>query len=193
LGLHPWVADEPISLSQLADQLRAPKMVAIGEIGLDFALPKFNHNQQLNILREQLELAIKLDFPVLLHCRGAFEELLQLLQDYAPNLRGVIHAFSKGAELARRFIDLGFHIAFGGAITRPHATKARQSAASIALERLVLETDAPSIGLDGISPEAVEPCHIATIGESLAQLRNGSLEDIAMKTTENARALFNLP
>jgi TatD DNase family protein len=200
-GLHPWVAEEPLDLDRLARLLREEHAVAVGEIGLDFAIEEAAPGaargaevraRQLAILTSQLELARDLELPVLLHCRAAFEELLALLARHAPRLRGVVHAFSRGPELGRRFLELGLHLGFGGALTRDRANRAQRTVTVVPEERLLLETDAPSIGLQGIEPARVEPCHTLPIAEAMARLRGVSLESIARSTTENARALFQL-
>jgi TatD DNase family protein len=191
-GLHPWVATEPLDAERLAALLRDQRAVAVGEIGLDFVIDDPQRERQQQVLRAQLEVAVELGLPVLLHCRGAFEEMIAALRPFAPRLRGVVHAFSRGPELAARLCALGLHLAFGGAITRPRAERARGSARSASRDRILLETDAPSIGLEGIEPERVEPLHVAVIAESLAALRGEPLADVARMTTDNARALFAL-
>jgi len=192
-GLHPWVAHEPLDPERLADELRNRRAVAVGEIGLDFTIEKFDRARQVEVLRMQLDVAAALDLPAMLHCRGAFEEMLALLGERTPRVRGVVHAFSRGPELAKRFLDLGLHVAFGGAITRPNATRARRSAAAVPGDRVVLETDAPSIGLHGVEAAKVEPRHTAEVARALAEIRGETFEAIAERTTENARALFHLP
>jgi TatD DNase family protein len=192
LGVHPWVADQPVSLDNLADQLMKHNAVAVGEIGLDFKVHVPRKSQRV-LFEGQLRLAAELDLPVLLHVRGAFDEMLATLAECEPRPSGVIHAFSRGPELAARFLSLGFHIAFGGAITHPRATRARRAAKSVPLERIVLETDAPSIALEGIAPADVEPAHTADVAAALAEIREQPLETIAEVTTENANRLFRLP
>ena len=189
-GLHPWVFDEPLLVEALKSALEDKKAVGVGEIGLDFKIDNVDRTKQVELLAMQLDLAVEMDLPVLLHCRGAFEEMLSLLQSYDGRLKGVVHAFSKGPALAKRFVDLGFHVGFGGAFTRPNAKKARQSAASVPFEYILLETDAPSIGLDGISPQDVEPRHIFEIAEAVAKLRGVDVERVAEETTANALKLF---
>jgi TatD DNase family protein len=134
LGVHPWVADAPVSLDRLAQQLEQHRAVAVGEIGLDFKVdvPK---ERQIEIFTGQLSVARALNLPVLLHVRGAFEEMLTLLSQNPPCPAGVIHAFSRGPELAKRFYDLGLHIAFGGAVTHRRATRARRAAAAVSRGR----------------------------------------------------------
>jgi TatD DNase family protein len=191
-GLHPWVAGEPLDVERLEEALRGPGAVGIGEIGLDFKVPAPDRELQVRTLRIQLDAAVRLGLPVALHCRGAFEELLELLEGYSPRLSGILHAFTRGPELAARFVERGLHLSFGGALTRPRAARARRAAAQVALDRIVLETDAPSIGLEGVPPEQTEPRHVRSIAEALAGIRHDTLERIADITTNNARELFRL-
>jgi TatD DNase family protein len=191
-GLHPWVADLELDAGDLADALRGPRVVGVGEIGLDYRIEGPGADVQIAALTRQLELAVDLDLPVNLHCRGAFEDLLRLLARYRPRLRGMVHAFSRGPDLARRFLDLGLMISFGGAITRPRAERARRSAQAAPLESILLETDAPSIGMEGLTAEEVEPRHTRSVALALAELRGLDLEDVARATTVNARRFFGI-
>ena len=170
--------------------------VAVGEIGLDhkldYAAGQPTPEQQLPILRTQLELAVDLDKPVILHCRGAFEELLNEIRRFDGRLRGVLHAYSRGVDPASDFLRAGLHIGLGGAITRDRARRAQKAAAILPLDNIVLETDAPSIGLDGVLPEETEPQHVRDVAEALARLRGETIETIAEVTTGNARELFRI-
>ncbi|MCK4807575.1 MAG: TatD family hydrolase [Candidatus Aegiribacteria sp.] len=194
LGLHPWCADEKLDTGMLGKLLIETGSVAVGEIGLDFKIDKPDRITQITVFRIQLDLAAELVLPVILHCRGAFDEMLSILSEkkYKGHITGVVHAFTRGVQLAERFLDLGFYIAFGGAVTRPRAKRARKSATNVPLDRILLETDAPSIGIDGIEPERVEPAHVAGIGESLAMLRGISFKEVAEQTTSNVRELFGI-
>jgi len=196
LGLHPWLAHEPFPgeiRKALADAISIHHPVAIGEIGLDTKIDTSGLAEQLPLLEIQLALAVDLDLPVILHCRGAFEELLTAVDHHDGKLRGVLHAYSRGPELAERFIGAGLHIALGGAVTRDRARRVRRATARLPLDRLLLETDAPSIGLDGVLPEDTEPQHVADIALAVADIRGEDIEVIAGQTTTNARALFSLP
>ncbi|MCU0664063.1 MAG: TatD family hydrolase [Myxococcota bacterium] len=190
LGLHPWVAHEPLDVADLEKRLRRCRAVAVGEIGLDFKLEGCDQGRQLEVLEQQLEVACRLELPVMLHCRGAFDELLAVLCNASKPVRGVLHAFSRSPEIMGQFIDAGLHIAFGGAVTRETATRARRAAAACPAERLLLETDAPSIGLQGVPAEEVEPRHVREIALCIAGLRGISLEEVAEVTTSNATALL---
>jgi len=191
-GLHPWQANEHLDVQRLSTLLDHPKAVAVGEIGLDTKIEEPDLDRQLEVLTPQLNLAVERDLPVILHCRGAFEKLLEGIEPFAGQLRGVVHAYSRGPELARRFVDTGLHLGFGGAVTRPRARRVRRSAQVVPLSRVVLETDAPSIGLEGVPPERAEPRHVRIIAEELARLRDLELEWLAQETTANAIRLFRL-
>ena len=191
LGVHPWVADEPFEPARLRDALRACGAVAVGEIGLDAKIEAPSLEAQRRVLRLQLRLACELDLPVLLHCRSAFDELIVELREFAPELRGVIHAYSKEPMLAQRFLDLGMQLAFGGAVTRP-GSKAGRSAEMVPEARLLLETDAPSLALHEVPPEQVEPRHVREIAETVATIRGTTLEAMGRTTTANARTLLRI-
>jgi TatD DNase family protein len=201
-GLHPWVAHQvppgaPLEdfRKRLASQLSSDfsPAVALGEIGLDTKIQECGLTEQIPILEAQLALAVDLDLPVILHCRGAFEELLTAISKHHGKLKGVLHAYSRGPELAQRFVAAGLHIAFGGAVTRDRARQARSAAVRLPLDKIVLETDAPSIGLDQVLPADTEPGHVRDIAEAVAALRGETPDTIAKATTANACRLFDLP
>ncbi len=197
-GIHPWVADS-ISPNQLKDSLAKglagspSRVVAIGEIGLDTKVESPSLEIQLPVFISQLELAADLDLPVILHCRGAFHELLEAINHHQGRIRGVFHAFTRGPELVQRFHQAGLHFGLGGAVTRENARRVHRGARVIPDNRLLLETDAPSIGLQGVRPEETEPQHVADVAAALAKLRDQDPELIARITTENACQLFGLP
>ena len=209
LGLHPWVANQMSGegsdingaawlKEHLAAAIKAAEapIVAVGEIGLDSQVDVGEGFAPLAVQREvltaQLELAVDLDLPVILHCRGAFDEMLEAIGRHKGRLRGVLHAFSRGPQVARPFIAAGLHLGLGGAVTRERA-RVRRAAAVLPLDRIVLETDAPSIGLDGIPPERTEPQHVHEVAEAIAALRGVPMSTIVEATTANACRLFDLP
>jgi len=190
-GLHPWRTGQHLDLATLSAHLRADRTAAVGEIGLDTKID-LPLDQQIPVFRDQLALAREHDLPVILHNRGAFQEMAELLQRDGPPPAGVLHAFSRSLEVAETFLALGLHLGLGGAITHPTAKRPRRTAAELPLDRIVLETDAPSIGLHGVPGGESEPRHVAMVAEALAEIRGLPLETIAKTTTENARALFRL-
>ncbi len=216
LGLHPSVANQVATggsprtedtagpeeavvaptlaefRDRLATDLVESQAVAVGEIGLDFIIERPTPPEQLAILMPQLELAVDLDLPVILHCRKGWEMLVAALQPFAGRIRGVLHAYTRNPVLARPFLKCGIFVGFGGAITRPRAERSRRSAEVLPLDRILLETDAPLTGLDGVDPERTEPRHVLDVAETLARIRKISIEQIAEVTTNNTRELFRL-
>jgi len=192
LGLHPWEAHEDLDIENLRVRLCDCRAVAVGEIGLDTVIESPGLDVQLPVFREQLRLARELDLPAILHCRGAFDTFCEVLAAEGP-VRGVVHAFSRGPELARRFLDLGLHLGCGGAITRPRAKRSRRSGAVVPLERIVLETDAPGLGMQDVPDGENEPANVHAVAVVLAELRGVTVDEIGIATTRNAHDLFRLP
>lgn len=193
LGLHPWVAHHPLDLAELRDRLKDCSAAAVGEIGLDRKIEAPSLVVQERVFRDQVRVARELDLPLILHDRGAADRMIAILrEEYGGEpVRGVLHAFSKGPELAARFLELGLHLGFGGAVTRPGA-RARRSAAAAPLERIVLETDAPGLGLEGVPAGRSEPRHVLQVCEALAETRGMVPDDVADVTSVNARTMFGI-
>ncbi len=191
-GIHPWPDLEPQELDGLAGLLRGA--VAVGEVGLDFAVARTAEARaaQLERFDKQARLAASHGLPLILHCRKAADELLRVLQEAAPGHPGVVHGFSRGPELARRFLDRGLHLGFGCMVVRPGAHRARRAATFAPQDRLLLETDAPAMGLPGVAQSAVEPAHVALVADTLSQLRGEPVDEIIQRTTHNAAKLFDL-
>lgn len=193
VGLHPaWLIPtsdfSPEPFRQLA-RLRAP--IAIGEIGLDYALKEYSAVQQAEVLRAQLELATILSLPVIIHCRRAFEPLYFILREFS-GVVGVLHAYGGGPQLAEKFLSLGYYIGFGGGLTRPQARKVRETALIVPADRILLETDAPYIGSHTVAKGASEPRDVLAVVHSLTGLRGWDLAETAALTTANAFRLFSL-
>ncbi len=189
-GIHPMLTDpaQAEDLQVLPDFLARAETVAVGEIGLDFFIDHYDRARQEYFFIEQLKLAREFDLPVLLHIRRAQDIILKHLRRY-PVRGGIAHAFNGSAQQAAEFIRLGFKLGFGGAMTYPRATRLRQLAATLPLDSIVLETDAPDIPpvfLERGTPNAPE--YLPRIAATLAELRHLSLADIARITSENALA-----
>ncbi|MFM2240120.1 MAG: hypothetical protein RJA69_1494 [Pseudomonadota bacterium] len=206
LGIHPLytlqVAETDLEVLASAVQAHRadPRLVAVGEIGLDGFVPELDMTRQVEIFRAQLELARAADLPVILHVRRAAEQVLQQLRQVRVR-GGIAHAFNGSAQQARAFIDLGFALGFGGALTYERATRLRELARTLPLEALVLETDAPDIPPQWLyTPAAARdagqaqgrnsPAELPRIGMQLATLRALNPQALAQQTTANAcRAL----
>ncbi len=187
LGIHPWFADEGVDKRELEERILSDGAVAVGEIGLDWKCST-DHATQIAVFRDQLSIAEKLSLPVSLHCRGAFQEMLGILEDY--RVTGAVHAWSRDPELMERFLHRGLFISFGGALTRKGARRARASAAAVPRERFILETDAPSIGLSGVEAGNSEPSHLNMVLKAMAEIRGESPEKTAELALANSTALF---
>jgi TatD DNase family protein len=194
-GIHPMFVDRAREedIDALRQTLQRETAVAIGEIGLDFFVEPRDWESQSWWYAEQLKLAREFDLPVLLHVRRAVEAVLKgLRQIRVPG--GIAHAFSGSREQADEFIRLGFKLGFGGAMTHPRATRLRELAATLPLESIVLETDAPDIPPEWLARDGNkgrnEPGELPRIAGVLAELRGLSAEDVAVATSANARAVL---
>jgi TatD DNase family protein len=191
-GIHPMYTDRatPSDLDVLRDFLTQHRPVAVGEIGLDFFIQQYNLETQEFFFVRQLELARAFDLPVLLHIRHAQDIALKHLRQHRVS-GGIAHAFNGSRQQANEFIKLGFKLGFGGAMTYPRATRLRELAATLPLDSLVLETDAPDIPPDFL-PRGTpnKPEYVARIAQTLATLRGMSLEEIAQATTLNALSVL---
>lgn len=186
-GIHPMYTDNahPDDLVALREYLARPDAVAVGEIGLDFFIQHYDRARQEHFFVEQLKLAQEFDLPVLLHIRRAQDIVLKHLRQHRVR-GGIAHAFNGSRQQAEEFIKLGFKLGFGGAMTYSRATWLREFAATLPPESIVLETDAPDIPPDFLERgEPNKPEYIPRIAQTLADLRNISIEEIARITTEN--------
>lgn len=211
LGIHPlYVARaKPDDLAALEAQLQThhadPRLVAVGEIGLDYFVPELTHSplreQQESMYRAQLKLARQFGLPVVLHVRRSADRLLKHLRELSqtgPAWTGIAHAFNGSEVQAQEFIKLGFKLGFGGAVTFERALQLRHLAQTLPLESIVLETDAPDIPphwlyttqqdrQSGVAQGRNAPGELPRIAAVVAQLRGISLESLAQATTHNAR------
>lgn len=186
-GIHPMYtgAATPNELLVLRQYLEQHRPVAIGEIGLDFFIPHYDQTCQEHFFVEQLKLAREFDLPVLLHIRRAQDTILKHLRQIKVR-GGIAHAFNGSHQQADEFIKLGFKLGFGGAMTHSRATKLRELAATLPLESIVLETDAPDIPPDFLEKGLPnEPKYLPRITQTMAELRGMTMEEVAQVTTQN--------
>jgi len=199
LGIHPIYVphatdDDLLALREaVAAAMKDPRFVAIGEIGLDFFIPMLTEPamraKQEHFLREQLKIARDFDLPVLAHVRRSQDIVLKHARQIRPN-GGIAHAFNGSFQQAQGYIDLGFKLGFGGAMTFTRALQIRRMAAELPLTSIVLETDAPDISPSWIHPGRNSPEQLPRIGAVLAELRGIDLADVAAQTSANARAVM---
>lgn len=202
VGIHPndaltWNASSKRELEELA---KHPKVVAIGEIGLDYYRDRAPHELQQQIFIDQLEMAAELGLPVVIHNRQATADILRLLEEWSADLRqagsdlvqnpGVLHSFSGDLPSAHNAISMGFKIGFTGPITYKNADELRRVAGSLPLESALIETDAPFLTPQSKRGSRNEPSYVKYVAEKLAELHNIDIDTTAQATYVNAKKLL---
>lgn len=189
LGIHPENCfDNLEKLNELVDEYHDDKkVVAIGEIGLDYYYGKENKQKQIEVFEYQLKLAEKYNLPVIIHSREATLDTINCLKKY--KVRGVIHCFSGSLETAKEYIKMGFFIGVGGVMTFKKS-KIDEIIKDIPLENIILETDSPYLTPEPFRKYKNEPKYIKTIAEYLANLKDISLDEVANTTENNIHSLF---
>ena len=194
VGSHPDAADE-VNEEVLEEYRKLcklnPKIKAIGEIGLDYHYEDIPRELQLKAFRAQMALAAELDLPVIVHERDAHEDGMAVVREF-PTVKGVFHCYSGSAEMARQLVNLGWYIGFTGVLTFKNARKAVEVAASIPLDRIVLETDCPYMSPEPFRGKRNDPGKLYRMAEKLAEIRNLPLEEIHRITTENGKRLYRI-
>ena len=193
VGSHPDDADHVDEglvemYRRLADH---PKVMAIGEIGLDYFYEDVPREQQQKAFRLQMELARELDLPVIVHERDAHEDGMKIVEEF-PEVTGVFHCYSGSAEMAKWLVARGWYIGFTGVLTFKNARKALEVAAALPLDRIVLETDCPYMSPEPFRGKRNDPGKLYRMAERLAELRGMSVEEIHAVTMENGRKLYRI-
>ena len=193
VGSHPDSADEVNEevIEQYRKLCRHEKVKAIGEIGLDYYYEDIPREIQKNAFRMQMALANELDMPVIIHEREAHDDGMQIVQEF-PKVKGVFHCYSGSAEMARQLVNMGWYIGFTGVLTFKNARKAVETAASIPLDRIVLETDCPFMAPEPFRGKRNDPGYLPKMAEKLAEIRGISVEETIAATTENAKRLYHI-
>ena len=192
-GVHPHDAKDIKDnyLDQICDLLKSNKMIAVGEMGLDYYRNISAPDTQKRIFYEQMELAQSMAKPVILHNRDADIDMLKILSDF-ENVVGVAHCFSSNLETAKAFIDKGYYISFSGNLTFKNS-HLPEVAKELPLDRILVETDCPYLSPVPYRGKPNEPGRTRFVAEKLAEIHNVSFEFIAEKTSENATELFQFP
>jgi TatD DNase family protein len=195
IGYHPHNADECDSraLDALAAMASESKVVAWGEIGLDFYRGYSSHEGQIKIFLRQLEIADALNLPVIIHDREAHSDVLKILKKIGKReRRGVMHCFSGDMDLARALIKLGYFISIPGTVTYKKAAQLKEVVATLPLECLLVETDAPFLAPIPKRGKRNEPLFVAFTAQEIARLRGIEFDKVALQTSKNAKILFGL-
>lgn len=195
VGCHPHNANEADArdLEKLRDLASEPKVVAWGEIGLDFFRRHSSPDKQVKAFERQLDIAFEQGLPVIIHDRDAHTELLRILKKRKRLYRGVIHCFSGNYDLAMAVVEMGFCISFPGTVTYKNAADTQTAASRIPLERLLVETDCPYLTPVPHRGKRNEPLFVNHTAEKIAQLRQMEFKQLSEATSANTIRLFNLP
>ena len=193
VGSHPDIADEVNAdvLEAYRQMCRHPKVKAIGEIGLDYHYETIHRDEQKRAFRAQMALAQELNMPVIVHERDAHEDGMAIVKEF-PGVTGVFHCYSGSAEMARQLVDLGWYIGFTGVLTFKNARKAVETAASIPIERILLETDCPYMAPEPFRGGRCHPGLLSYMAKKLAEIRGLSEEEVIRITTENAKRMYRI-
>ncbi len=193
VGVHPHDARKATEETwrRVEGLLSHPRVVALGEIGLDYHYDNSPRDQQRAAFIEQLHIACAARKPIIIHTREAWDDTWRLLEEHwvPAGLGGIMHCFSGGPEEAGRALGMGFHLAFGGVVTYPKAERVRAAALATPLDRLLLETDAPYLAPVPMRGKRNEPAFVAGVARRLAELRNEPVERLAESTSSNFRRL----
>ena len=194
VGSHPDSADEVND--EVLEEYRelcklSDKVKAIGEIGLDYYYEDIPREIQQKAFRSQMALARELDLPVIVHERDAHNDGILIVKEF-PTVKGVFHCYSGSAEMARQLVNMGWYIGFTGVLTFKNARKAVETAQSIPLDRIVLETDCPFMAPEPFRGKRNDPGYLYRMAEKLAELRGISVEEVHTITTENGKRLYRI-
>ena len=192
LGYHPSEANviTDTDIDNLKEQIKSnKKVIAIGEIGLDYHWEKDNKEKQKELFKKQIELAKELNLPIVVHSRDAFQDTYDILKE--TNHRGVIHCFSGNIENAKMYASLGYCFGIGGVLTFKN-TNLRETVKEMPIDRILLETDSPYLAPTPYRGEQNEPKYIPIIAEELAKVYDKTIEEIATITTRNVCDIFNI-
>lgn len=190
VGIHPGCIDSNTALDEIERLSHHEKCVAIGEIGLDYYWEPYDKVAQKQLFIKQIELAKKLDLPVIVHDRDAHADTLEILKEYKP--KGVVHAFSGSVEMAREIIKLGLYLGVGGVLTFKNARALPAVVSDTPIEKLLLETDAPYLAPVPHRGETNNSAMIHYVAEKMAEIKEISKNEVLIQTFKNAKNLFNI-
>lgn len=194
VGIHPdevGILDEE-RFAFLREQCQRDKVVAVGEIGLDYYWDNESHDVQKKWFIRQLELARELDLPVSIHSREAADDTMEIMKTHGIGLRGVIHCFSYSLEQAREYIKMGYHIGVGGVVTFKNGRKLKEIVTEIPLEHILLETDSPYLAPEPFRGKRNDSSYLTYVAEEIANLKGITCAEVIAQTEKNARELFGL-
>ncbi|WHY14216.1 TatD family hydrolase [Peribacillus frigoritolerans] len=195
IGWHPVDAIDMTEddLQWIEELSNHPKVVAIGEMGLDYHWDKSPKDVQMEVFRKQIRLAKKVGLPIIIHNREATADIVNILkEEEASRVGGIMHCFSGSAETALECINMNFYISLGGPVTFKNAKKPKEVAAAVPLDRLLIETDCPYLAPHPYRGKRNEPSYVKLVAEQIAEIKQLTIEEVSQATTENAKKLFGI-
>lgn len=193
VGVHPHdaasLAEE--DMARLKKMLTHKKVVALGEIGLDYFYDNSPRDIQKKWFIRQLQIAKETDMPVIIHCRDAVGECMDIIRK-SEHKKGVMHCFSGSAETAEELASMGWYVSFSGSVTFKSAEKLRRAASAVPLDRLMIETDSPYLSPEPVRGTRNTPQNVRYVAEKIAEIKQISVEEVAKITFENAKKFFNI-
>ncbi|MFJ7367666.1 TatD family hydrolase [Peribacillus frigoritolerans] len=195
VGWHPVDAIDMTEddLKWIEELSNHPKVVAIGEMGLDYHWDKSPKDVQMEVFRKQIRLAKKVRLPIIIHNREATADIVNILkEEEASRVGGIMHCFSGSAETALECINMNFYISLGGPVTFKNAKKPKEVAAAVPLDRLLIETDCPYLAPHPYRGKRNEPSYVKLVAEQIAEIKQLTIEEVSQATTENAKKLFGI-
>lgn len=194
LGVHPsevkdWTDD---LIDKIKECAKSPKIVGIGEIGLDYYWDKSFNDLQKEVFIKQINLANELNFPISVHDREAHKDSFDILTEFNKNSIVIMHCFSGSVEFMHECVKQGWYIAIGGVVTFKNAIKMKEVAKEVPLDKLLIETDAPYLTPVPYRGKTNQPAYVKYVAEEIANLRNTSFEEIDEQTTKNAKLVFKI-
>lgn len=194
VGVHPdevgGLDDE--AFARMKELFKREKVVAVGEIGLDYYWDNESHDIQKKWFIRQLELARELNLPVLIHSREAASDTMEIMKEYAKGLDGIIHCYSYSKEMAQEYVKMGFYIGVGGVVTFKNARKLKETVEVLPLTSIVLETDCPYLAPEPYRGKRNHSAYIRYVAEAVAQLKGVTCEEVIAQTEVNAKKLYRI-
>jgi TatD DNase family protein len=195
VGWHPVDAIDMTEkeLAWIEELASHPKVVALGEMGLDYHWDKSPHDIQKEVFRKQIRLAKKVKLPIVIHNRDATADIIEILKEEdAGEVGGIMHCYSGSVEVAKQCLEMNFYISLGGPVTFKNAKKPKEVALEIPLDKLLIETDCPYLTPHPYRGQRNEPSYVKLVAEQIAEIKGLTLEEIALATSDNAKRIFGI-
>lgn len=189
LGIHPEEASNEYNMEIVTNNLDNPKIIGIGEIGLDYHYTKDNIDEQIKLFKKQLDIAQEHNLPVVVHSRDAIEDTYNILSKY--KLKGSIHCFSSSLEMAKKFINIGYKIGVGGVVTFKNGKKLREVVSGIDIKDILTETDSPYLSPEPNRGKENNPSNVYYVIKEISNVKGISIDEVKSITMKNAEDVFD--